>query len=269
MIPLPDTDCVAAILREVGATVVLPHFRALDPTQIHEKDGPLDLVTVADVASEQALKARLTALLPGSLIVGEEEVSADPRLLDRIDGDVPVWIIDPIDGTYAFAHGDPAFGMIVSYAWKGRTLAGWIYDPCRDRIAVAVAGDGTVAEGKRVRLAPLPEDFSGASGVLSRRYCPEERAARLEERSAAFRSAPQSVCSAQEYFGILTGTMAFSYYNRALPWDHAAGALMVAEAGGKAAFIDGTPYRPSERRDGLLVAADEAGWERLRAFLFD
>lgn len=268
MTGLPDTARVAAIIRDVAVTVVLPHFRTLAPGDISEKTGPLDLVTIADVASEKALSARLAELVPGSLIVGEEAVSADPALLDRLDGDAPVWVIDPIDGTFNFASGNPLFGMIVAYVHKGRTLAGWIHDPVRDRTAIGVAGQGVTVDGQAARLAPLPADFKDAAGVLSRRYCPVEWAARIEAKAAAFAKAPQSVCSAQEYFALLTGEAQFSYYNKVMPWDHAAGSMMVAEAGGVASFLDGTAYQPGERRANLLVASSRAGWDRIDAFVF-
>src|SRR3546814_9282988 len=58
--------------------------------------------------------ARLTDLLPGSLVVGEEAVHAEPALMDQLASDAPVWILDPIDGTRNFAHGRPVFAIMVA-----------------------------------------------------------------------------------------------------------------------------------------------------------
>jgi fructose-1,6-bisphosphatase/inositol monophosphatase family enzyme len=67
-----------------------------------------------------------------------------------------------------------------------------------------------------------------------------------------------------EYPRIATGEQEFTLFWRTLPWDHAPGSLLVTEAGGVAARLDGTPYRPGRPADGLLVAADEECWHRVR-----
>src|SRR3546814_8953683 len=92
-----------------------------------------DLVTVVDVAVEKRLTARLTDLLPGSLVVGEEAVHAEPALMDQLASDAPVWILDPIDGTRNFAHGCPVFAIMVALAQGGESIAGWILDPVSGR----------------------------------------------------------------------------------------------------------------------------------------
>ena len=71
---------VTALLKEVAAQAILPRYRALHANQIQEKE-PGDYVTAADLASEAMLKEGLSALLPGSQVVGEEEISANPGLL--------------------------------------------------------------------------------------------------------------------------------------------------------------------------------------------
>ena len=89
---------VNALLKEVAAQAILPRYRALHANQIQEKE-PGDYVTAADLASEAMLKKGLSALLPGSQVVGEEEISANPGLLDDLDDESPIWVIDPLDGT--------------------------------------------------------------------------------------------------------------------------------------------------------------------------
>src|SRR5690349_21342761 len=112
---LPDIDRVSAIIREVAEAEILPRFRRLQQSDIREK-GPGDLVTVADEVAERRLTERLRDLVPNSLVLGEEAVAADQRVLGRIFEEDPVWIIDPVDGTSNFASGKPAFGVIVAYA---------------------------------------------------------------------------------------------------------------------------------------------------------
>ena len=73
-------DQVAELIREVAATIVLPRFRHLAADEVHQKT-PGDLVTIADQESERALTKGLTALRPGSTVVGEEGVAADPAMM--------------------------------------------------------------------------------------------------------------------------------------------------------------------------------------------
>ncbi|MCG5241167.1 inositol monophosphatase family protein [Azospirillum doebereinerae] len=262
-----DIDRVSDLIRSVAKTEILPWFRNLDAAAIREKTGPLDLVTLADEAAERALTPALADLLPGSRVIGEEAASNDPRVLDRIHGDEPVWIIDPVDGTLNFAQGRPLFAVIVALAQRGETLAGWIHDPIDGRMATAVKGGGAWLDGRRVRVAdavPLPEMV----GALSTRFCGDAMAARLEERS---RGLGERVClssAAQEYLRLLEGRAHYSLYHRLMPWDHAAGVLLHAEAGGHAALIDGTPYGPAALNGSLLLAPDPASWRDLHGRLF-
>ena len=76
-------------------------------------------------------------------------------------------------------------------------------------------------------------------------------------------------CAAHEYLRLLDGTAHFALYHQLMPWDHAAGALMHAEAGGWHAKLDGGRYRPTELAGGLLLAPDEESWHALHALLFD
>ena len=102
-------DQVGELIREVAATIVLPRFRHLSSDEIQQK-APGDLVTVADKESERALTSGLTALLPGSRVVGEESVAADPSLIERVGEGGAVWIVDPVDGTNNFAAGKTQIG---------------------------------------------------------------------------------------------------------------------------------------------------------------
>ncbi len=91
---LIDPTRVTGLIREVTEAVILPRFRNLEQGEVKEK-GPNDLVTVADTDAERLLTARLIEMLPGSTVVGEEAVAADAKVLERLKGDAPVWILDP------------------------------------------------------------------------------------------------------------------------------------------------------------------------------
>ncbi|WP_329362445.1 inositol monophosphatase family protein [Streptomyces sp. NBC_01483] len=90
---------VEEAVRKAAATEILPRFRRLAEHEVDQKSGPHDLVTDADRLAERQLTETLGALLPGSVVVGEEAVHANPATYEAIQGDAPVWIIDPVDGT--------------------------------------------------------------------------------------------------------------------------------------------------------------------------
>ena len=137
-----DADAVTALIRAAAARHILPRFNRLAAHEIKQKTSPRDLVTVADLETEQALTPALKALLPGSEVVGEEETARDPAVMDRLDGDAPVWIIDPVDGTANFVDAVPRFAVLVALSAGEEIRLAWIHDPVRDVTAIASAGGG-------------------------------------------------------------------------------------------------------------------------------
>jgi fructose-1,6-bisphosphatase/inositol monophosphatase family enzyme len=259
---LPDRDEVARIVAAVGVSEVMPRFQNLLAGDIREK-GPGDFVTVADEAAERHLATALGALLPGSRIVGEEAVAADPRHLDALLEDVPVWLIDPIDGTANFASGRPIFAMMVALVHRGETLMGWIHDPVAQSTAIAIRGEGAWRDGERMHVARLNADL--ASPLRGNR-----RLARRLGDHSPFAFTPFDLrCAGHEYLALAGGTAHFVLYNRLHPWDHAAGHLLHREAGGFSARLDGSPYTPRVTEGGLLLTPDEASWRALRRALIE
>lgn len=151
------TDDVEEAVRTAAATEIMPRFRQLAAHEIDEKSGPHDLVTDADRKAEEFLTEALVKLLPGSVVVGEEAVHANPATYEAIKGEAPVWIVDPVDGTRQFVHGDPGFCTLVALAHRGVLLASWTYAPARDQLAVAVRGRGALLDGEPLRAgSPAP-----------------------------------------------------------------------------------------------------------------
>lgn len=151
------TTEVEEAVRKAAAAEITPRFRQLAAHEIVEKNGPHDLVTVADRAAEEYLTASLTTLLPGSVVVGEEAVHADPAVYEELQGDAPVWIVDPVDGTRQFVRGEPGFCSLVALARRGELLASWTFAPALDEMAVAVRGRGATLNGEPIRSgSPAP-----------------------------------------------------------------------------------------------------------------
>ena len=139
---IPDSENVIAIIREVAAAEIMPRFRNLGADDVAQKRSPSDLVTTADLEAERRLTAALTALSPGSAVIGEEAAEHDPAVLSALAGESPVWLIDPVDGTNNFAHDKPCFAVIVAFCLGGETVAGWIHDPIADATMWAAKGRG-------------------------------------------------------------------------------------------------------------------------------
>ncbi|HKT18250.1 MAG TPA: inositol monophosphatase family protein [Stellaceae bacterium] len=253
-----DCETVANLIRETAHTLIMPRFRALDSGDIREKK-PGDLVTIADIETERALTRRLGDIAAGVQVIGEEGVAEDPQRLALLSLDEPVWIIDPVDGTANFARGEPGFAVIVALARQGAVQSGWIYDPVNDRMIHAARGEGAWSEGRRLAVAAeLPADQ--ITGSAYGRAKSGQRAAKALSASDRIRAVENRGSSGLEYIALAEGRSQFSLHSRSLPWDHAAGMLIVSEAGGQAAFLDGTPYDARIPDRPLLAAASAAGW---------
>lgn len=227
-------------------------------------------VTDADRASEEFLEPALRSLIPGSLIVGEEAVSADPSVLDRLSSDGNVWLIDPLDGTSNFAQGRPPFALMVALIRQGRTVASWILDPIAKQLAISEKGSGSWINGEQVTVGEGSPELSDMRGAVLRRFLPKE----LEEHVAAveghFRDlSVGSKCAGFDYPSIANGSLDFALYWRTLPWDHAPGVLFLQEAGGHAIRPDGSEYLVADHlKSGLLVARNKETWSRVKSTLF-
>lgn len=270
----PDPLHVASLIQDVAAAVILPRFRCLAPEEIREKK-PGDLVTIADEESEQILTRQLAPLVPGSLVVGEEAVAADPARLAMLNDAEWAWILDPVDGTQNFARGKAMFAVIVALAHRGRTVMGWIYDPCRKVMAIAEAGQGATLNGVPLRLPAVPAGaptlparrLETLCGSLYPRFLP--RSLQGPARALGQRLAKSGCLGsvAHEYLRLAQGELDFGLYGRLKPWDHAAGVLLLEEAGGRASLLNGASYQPMETPQTLLATTTSAVWEAVHTAL--
>lgn len=264
-----DVTKLADILRLAAKTEILPRFRRLGGDDVRAKSEPSDLVTEADVEAERLIRRELEAMSAGALFVGEESVAADPDLLGKLaDADFAV-IVDPVDGTFNFASGIPAFGVMASVVWKGETVAGIIYDPMGDDWVMAEKGAGAFLrrpDGEAIRLSVAsPKPLGEMVGMASPGYFFGEERERILANLAKVRFFANYRCSAHEYRTFVSGHVQFILYNKLMPWDHLAGTLIALEAGGHVARLDGSPYLPSHVDGGLLAATDKESWQMLRS----
>ncbi|UXY30927.1 inositol monophosphatase family protein [Streptomyces sp. HUAS TT20] len=249
---------VEEAVRKAAATEILPRFRRLAEHEIDQKSGPHDLVTDADRLAEEYLTAALGALLPGSVVVGEEAVHANPATYEAIRGDVPVWIVDPVDGTRQFVHGDAGFCTLVALAHRGVLLASWTYAPARDQLATAVRGHGAFLDGERLLAgAPTPgRDLEIATSHPDYTTDEQKRALRGLWTEGV---APRACGSAGlEYLAVAKGELDATGFSWEAAWDHAAGLLLVEEAGGTHLTRTGEPFRITGGNTLPFTAARDA-----------
>src|SRR5260221_8108889 len=174
-------------------------------------------------------------------------------------GEAPVWLIDPVDGTANFARGQPGFAVIVALIGRGGVRAGWIYDRLAETMVMAEAGGGAWSAGQRHTTAAEvpPSEMVGAAYGRTRSG---PRAAQALTASGRVGGVRNRGCSGLEYLDIALARAHFSLHSRSLPWDHAAGMLITAEAGGGRAFLDGAPSVPRTVDLPVLAAASAAAW---------
>jgi len=248
-----DVDAVSALVRRVAADIVVPAWRVLAASDIDEK-SPGEWVTRVDREAETALTRGLQELLPGTPVIGEEAASGDPSLTGQLAGAGTAWLVDPLDGTSNYIAGSEQYAIMVALVRQRQTVAAWIFQPATSRLYTAEAGAGAWRDGIRLNRPPAPIATSRLRGaVLTRFLTGEQRAAvaAAEPRFAAI--GPGRSCAGIDYPEIAEAGQDFCLFWRTLPWDHAPGALILTEAGGIAAHLDGSPYTPARSRPGLLA----------------
>ncbi len=255
MLSAGDSERVAELMRETAAAELLPRFRNLASQDIRQK-RPGDYVTVADVAAEQRLASGLARILPGVPVVGEEAVEKDPGLLGLVGRPrESCWIVDPLDGTANFAAGRDRFAIIVCLIHDAATVAGWILDVPNGRMAVGHKGQGVTLDGASVHSKRPAQPPDGLVGYRIRKEF-ERQLSDAQRRRLGLLTTLN--CAGREYIEILAGRFDYCLYRMTKPWDHAAGALMLQEAGGAALRFNGAPYRPADKIDSGIIAAPSA-----------
>lgn len=251
-----DPVRVGDILRDCAAQYILPRYRVLKAHEIDTKSGPNDLVTVADRETEAALERILPDLLPGSVVIGEEAVSAglaSTGILTR--SDTPVWVTDPVDGTSNFVNGNDCFAVMLALVTGGEVTQGWIYDVPGNRMMITERGGGAWMDGERMHVA-APAAPEESRGLVGKQYFPKNYRPFVEELKTKVKTIGTLGCAGHEYLRLAGGQADFGVYNRMRPWDHLPGALAVREAGGMVVKWDGTPYMPGDEFGVITVSSN-------------
>lgn len=245
-------DALAQIVKTAAREELLPRFAVSE--RCFKVDG--SIVTAADVAMQERLARELAGFAPGLRLLGEEMTAqAQDEALQAGDGGL--WCLDPLDGTSNFASGIPFFCVSLGLLVGRKPVLGVVYDPVRDECFVAEAGRGACLNGQPLRCQPCGLPLRGSIAVVDFKRLPPSL------RSALVSSPPYS---SQRYFGsgalewawLAAGRFQVYLHGRQKLWDYAAGALILAEAGGFAESLEGGPVFTESLPPRSAVAACDA-----------
>lgn len=253
-----DPEKVAALIRAIADQYILPRYNMLGSNEIMSKSRPDDLVTVADQEAEAAFERELPKLYPGTIVIGEEGVSAKRVGIAVLkESDKVIWVIDPVDGTWNFVHGGKNFAVMVACVMNGEVAMGWIYDVPGRRMMIAQKGAGVAMDGQPLQVA-APQKLADCNGFAGSLYFPKQMRPLVTEFKGKVQSLETLRCAGHEYIRLTSGAVDFGIYSKIRPWDHLAGTLAVTEAGGCVLKWDGTPYKPGDDFGGLVAASNPA-----------
>nr|WP_184752980.1 inositol monophosphatase family protein [Microbacterium thalassium] len=258
MAPAELQNIAIEIAREAGA--LARERRAEGVSIAATKSGIADIVTEADREVEALIRDRLRVARPEDGFLGEE--SAPEPGVSGV-----TWVVDPIDGTVNYAYGIPSYAVSIAAvsgepdprSW--RALAGAVFNPAIGEMFHAARGEGAWLDGKRISVNPEPSE-AGALLATGFGYDPATHAADLARVARVMPLARdlRRIGAASLDLAFVAAGRLDGYFERGLhPWDHAAGALLVVEAGGRVGGPDGVPGR------GLTVASGPALFDRLLA----
>jgi myo-inositol-1(or 4)-monophosphatase len=209
----------------------------------------VDLVTDVDVASEQLVCSRILAAFPTHTILGEEGGAiggTDSRFR---------WLVDPLDGTTNYAHGFPLFCVSIGFELDGHLQLGVVYAPYLEELFVAEAGRGARLNERPIHVSEvseLPQAMLATGFPYDRAALP--RALRSFEVLSFQSQAVRRVGSAAiDLCYVACGRFDAYWEHQVNPWDVAAGALLVQEAGGLMAATDGSAFSVD---DGQALATN-------------
>jgi myo-inositol-1(or 4)-monophosphatase len=206
--------------------------------------GTVDLVTHFDRKSQEMIFRRLSAAFPGHGFLAEEGLSLPGTSDCR-------WIIDPIDGTTNFAHTFPVFCVSIALEQKGAVVVGVVYDPMRDELFEALRGRGAFLNGARVRVSDIPEL---GKALLATGFPYDVRTSSFNNvrEFNAFIVRAQAIrrcgSAALDLCYVACGRFDGFWELKLKPWDVAAGALIVEEAGGRVSDFEGRTFDPFNQR---------------------
>jgi myo-inositol-1(or 4)-monophosphatase len=225
-------ETAVEIAREAGRLVANYHRRHI-PFEIK---GEFDLVTEADRASEKLIVERLRSHFPAHAIVAEEGGGYE-------SSSEFCWFVDPLDGTTNFAHGFPMFCVSMGLERAGEPIAGVVYDPVHGELFTAERGAGAFLNNHRIHTSAVAHlsDSLASTGFPSRKRHHNVNIHFYYQLAMASHGVRRTGSAALDLAFVAAGRLEFFWEFGLKPWDMAAGALLVQEAGGRVSEMTGGP----------------------------
>lgn len=225
---------VAVMAARSGGNKLIRYMNRLDKIKVEEK-GRNDFVSEADRAAEDAVIEVILKHYPEHAIQAEESGT-------RGESDY-VWIIDPLDGTTNFLHGFPVYCVSVAFAHKGRVEHGVVYDPLRQELFTASRGQGAQLDGRRIRVSG---QANLERALLATGFPYRDSNEALEPYMSMLVKAINNTTgirragsAALDLCYVAAGRLDAYWETGLMPWDLAAGALILRESGGIVSALDG------------------------------
>ena len=253
---LPDIVKTAA-LREL-----MPRFARIH--QQFKADG--SIVTEADHAMQQALQTALQSRWPEIAFLGEEMSQAEQEhtLQTSLQG---VWIVDPLDGTSNFSVGVGYFAVSIALILNGQIELGLVYDPVRDECFTAQRGRGAKLNAAELTLAALHDVDKLTIGLVDFKRLSPELAGKLAIKPP-YKSQRSFGSVALDWCWIAAGRGEVSVHGKQKLWDYAAGHLILSEAGGFSATLDGDAvYNRSLTPRSAVLAINQVLFDQWLSYL--
>ncbi|HET6372069.1 MAG TPA: inositol monophosphatase family protein [Candidatus Polarisedimenticolia bacterium] len=228
---------VATAAAQAGGEVIAKAYKTRRPGKLADsmQKGRNDYVTTVDREAEDRIISIIKEVYPGHDIQAEETPATDYGSEYR-------WIIDPLDGTTNFIHGYPMFAVSVGLSYQGRMVAGVVFDPLRNEIFRAQAGEGATLNGKRIQVSEVRalQDALLLTGFpFKAQQHVDKYLAIFKELFRASSGIRRAGAAALDLAYVACGR-ADGFFEMVLsPWDMAAGAVLVLEAGGMVTDFSG------------------------------
>ena len=228
-------DFAISVAQEAGA---LLRDRLNTKFNVSFKGEDINLVTEVDLASEQLIRERIASRYPRHEVLGEESGLAASSSEYR-------WVVDPLDGTTNYAHGYPMFCVSIALEYQGDAILGVVYDPMRDEMFTAEKGGGAALNRRPIHVSRkndliqsllstgFPYDIKTSTSTNLDHWTNFAMNAQALRRDGA---------AALDLSYVACGRFDGFWELNLSPWDMAAGALIVKEAGGQVSDFEGGEF---------------------------
>lgn len=230
-------DFAVGLARKAGSLLMEKFNQSIEVSY----KGEIDLVTEADKMSENLIIESIRKNFPHHGVLSEESAA--------IGADLPTrWIIDPLDGTTNYAHGYPVFCISIALEQDEKVILGVIYDPTRQDTFVAVRGAGAFLNGVKLRVSKTKEltrSLLATGFPYDIRESEDNNINYFNSMAREAQAIRRAGAAALDIAYVAAGRFDGFWELKLMPWDMAAGCLMVEEAGGKITDISGQLWRLS------------------------